>query len=119
MGNKFLIRPCHMHRVKNAWFPVGFVHPFPSFEAVCCFTTEEWLLLDIGWFVLFLDPLHQDLYNSTTTATKAFVKGHFFVNRIGYAIKMPYSIGQWGVPSPNDFFRLEGYIDKPNAWQGS
>ena len=26
-------------------------------------------------------------------------------------------IGQWGVPSPKDFFfRLEGYSNKPNAW---
>ena len=29
-------------------------------------------------------------------------------------------IGQWGVPSPKDFFfRLEGYSNKPNAWQWS
>ena len=27
-------------------------------------------------------------------------------------------IGQWGVPSPKDFFfRLECYSNKPNAWQ--
>ena len=29
-------------------------------------------------------------------------------------------IGQWGVPSPKDFFvRLEGCSNKPNVWQWS
>ena len=44
----------------------------------------------------------------------------FSANSVQGWIQGGAKIGQWGVSSPKDFFfRLEGYSNKPNAWQWS